>query len=213
MKTPPRDPVECAIPLCGVALAIAQARPQALRDALARCQAHCALSNLDVEEAILQGIPYSGFPGAVEALGLWHDLLEGKGTSVASTAPRSAPTRPAPNAEGNRTEGKKIFAEIYGELEGRVRAQLRRRHPVLEQWILEFAYTTVMGRGVLPLAVLEGLAVASLLGQRRRTPLHSHLRGALRNGWKLEQLSALLDELAPQCDEEMIRYARGLLVK
>ena len=74
MKMPPQDPVERAIPLCGVALAIAQARPQALQDALARCQAHSALSSRDVEEAILQGIPYSGFPGAVEALGLWHDL-------------------------------------------------------------------------------------------------------------------------------------------
>ena len=82
---------------------------------------------------------------------------------------------------------------------------------MLAQWILGFAYGTVMERGVLDLATIEGLAVASLVGQRRRAPLHSHLRGALRNGWSGPALRELLSRLEAESDPATIDFARAVI--
>ncbi|MHC4936048.1 MAG: carboxymuconolactone decarboxylase family protein [Planctomycetota bacterium] len=150
-----------------------------------------------IAELLLQGIPYSGFPGAVEALGALREL-----------APPFSPPEGAPPSE---EEIPPTFRAVYrGGAEG-VREALTTRHPVLAQWILGFAYGTVMERGVLNLATIEGLAVASLVGQRRRAPLHSHLRGALRNGWSGPALRELLSRLEAESDPATIDFARAVI--
>ena len=158
-----------------------------------------------IAEAILQGIPYSGFPGAVEALGALKDVCEarGVGREFRSRASRVAPSEETPPA----------FLAVYRHGSDAVRGALRDRHPDLERWILDFAYGEVMGRDRLSLEAMEGLAVASLLAQRRRTPLHSHLRGALRNGWTKGALADLLRGLESKADPETLAFARATLAR
>lgn len=189
-------------PLARLALAIADPAvgaaegafplPRAVEEALAASDAPT------VAEALLQGIPYSGFPGAVEALGLLH---ERDATPPRAPGPFEVEDPPA------------AFRAVYRDGTEAVRAALRDRHPDLERWILSFAYGTVMGRGLLELDILEGLAVASLVGQRRRAPLHSHLRGALRTGWSAEELTELLDALAPLADAGTVAFARKIIAR
>jgi len=194
-------------PLARLALAIADPAvgsadgvlplPRAVAEALT------AADGPTVAEAILQGIPYSGFPGAVEALGLLRD--RDPSPPHESVAPESVvPETSDPPA---------AFRAVYRDGTDAVRAALRARHPDLERWILSFAYGTVMGRGILGLDALEGLAVASLLGQRRRAPLHSHLRGALRNGWSEKELRDLVDDLAPLADPGTVAFAHAIIAR
>lgn len=186
--------------LCKVALAVGRSDPQALRRALVACQSHPALPLGDVEEALLQGIPFSGFPGAVEALGAWRALGGGVST-VEETPPPTA------------THGAAVFERVYGEVAPRVRLELAQRHPLLERWIIEFAYGRVMGRARFELALVEALGIASLLGQGRLAPLHSHLRGALRTGWSARELSSLLDALAEAAPAPALQEARRFLAR
>lgn len=188
--------------LAQLALVIAQARPDALETALQAC-AQQQVSPEAVDEAILQTIPYSGFPGAVEALGLWRRMRP-------SAAELQDPADP-PGPADEQDQGVAIFRRVYEDLADPVRSELTKRHPALERWVLGFAYGRVMGRGVLELGVLESLGVASLLGQRRHAPLHSHLRGALRNGWSRDELLRLLKHLAPLCDSDTLRFAKRIV--
>ena len=187
-------------PLARIALRIAD--PHAGAPAVAIADAlDAGIPAATVAEAILQGIPYSGFPGAVEALGALREV-----------APDFAATEPTPpNSPREEDTLPPAFIAVYRAGSESVRGALESRHPALARWILDFAYDTVMGRGILSLAELEGLAVASLIGQRRRTPLHSHLRGALRNGWSGADLAQLLDRLGDECDDETLRFAHAII--
>jgi len=190
-------------PLARLALAIADPRALAVDAALAAALAAGA-EPPRIAEAILQGIPYSGFPGAVEALGLLHDHVR-----FTPLAPRPGVTEDPADPAGLPA----AFRAVYRDGASAVRAALRERHPDLERWILGFAYGEVMGRGILSLAELEGLAVGSLVGQRRRTPLHSHLRGALRTGWSAGDLGTLLGTLAPEADAATLAFARAVVAR
>ncbi|MCA8961956.1 MAG: carboxymuconolactone decarboxylase family protein [Planctomycetes bacterium] len=174
--------------LCRVAWAIGRRDSTRLDAALDACAA--SESRCHVVEAILQGIPYSGFPSAIEALGRWSDRERAGGFAA------DRPVEVEGSDSERVTRGRQIFEAVYGRLTDRVLSTLRSRHPDLERWILGFAYGRVMGRGHLELADLEALGVASLLGQGLLAPLHSHLRGAHRMGWSKEDLRNLVRLLA-----------------
>ena len=188
--------------LCRVALAIGGARPNVLNEALQECHTSERVSPREVEECILQGIPYAGFPGAGEAFALWRQL-----------EPEACPP-PESNelsVSAAQSSADDNFNSVYGHVAEEVRGQLRNHHAQLEKWILGFAYGEVMGRGILPLRDLEALGVASLLGQGRRAQLHSHLRGALRCGWEPAELHMLLERLEPWCDAAIHEFACGIV--
>ncbi len=191
--------------LCEVALAVATPHRTRTDAALRACVGIAGLAPADVVEAVLQGIPYSGVPGAVEALTAWRRILEAEGR------PWPNPVAAIPSEDSCETAGSENFRAIYGEQAPRVRAELGRLHPDLEAWVIEFCYGRVMGRGRLPLRAVEALAVASLLGQERRMPLRSHLRGALRTGWDAASLRLLVERLAPNCSPEIVAFARSIL--
>ena len=155
-----------------------------------------ALENTETEkvaEVILQSIPYSGFPAAVEALGWLRDL------------------DPDSTMEAREDQSRNVFEEVYGGASEKVTNQLQRRHPDLKEWILGFAYGTVMGSGPLSSVELEILAVSSLLAQSRMTPFHSHLRGALRCGATRDDLNELLENLEDIAHPDSLSKARKLL--
>ena len=176
---------------CRLTFSLAAPERLSPRQALKR-----ALENTETEkvtEVILQSIPYSGFPAAVEALGWLRDL-----------SPDSA-------IEAREDQSRNVFEEVYGGASEKVADQLHRRQPDLKEWILGFAYGTVMGSGSLSSVELEILAVSSLLAQSRMTPFHSHLRGALRCGATKGDLSDLLKDLEDIAHPESLGKARELL--
>ncbi|MBT5739339.1 MAG: carboxymuconolactone decarboxylase family protein [Planctomycetes bacterium] len=178
---------------CHLSFALAAPERLAVETALSQSlQQHTAE---EVEETILQSIPYSGFPAAVEALGWLRERF-----------PTASSQRPTSSA---RTTG--LFDSVYGTARERVLESLRKRHPDLETWIEQFAYRTVMDSSWLDAAQIESLAVASLIGQGRMSPLHSHLRGALRTGVKASELKELLDSLEPLAHPEVLEASRELL--
>ncbi len=193
------EPTERLVLLCRVSLAVGAARPADLESALKLCQQSQQVTHSDVEECLLQGIPYSGFPGAGEGFSLWSQLQ-----SETSTAPGASPSSPPPQVP---LTGEAIFDSVYGSVSASVQDILRQQHPQLHRWVLDFAYGEVMGRGIFPLHELEALGVASLLGQKRRTQLHSHLRGALRCGWEPRPLKRLLESLSRWSDPDIQEFA------
>ncbi len=149
-----------------------------------------------VAETILQSIPYSGFPAAVEALGWLRESIPETDEMELRTA-----------------SSRDIFLEIYGDSADKVRSELSFRHADLEEWIREFAYGTVMATCPWDTSELEFLAISSLLAQARMTPFHSHLRGALSCGAIPEKLHDLLDHLQDVAQPEALDTARKLLTK
>ena len=192
--------------LAEIAYAIADPASPPAEEAIGRAHA-AGLSAASIAEAILQGIPYSGFPGAVEALGSLRSIARSSSEEPDSRRPRGEEN------PGANDETPPAFTAVYREGASAVRAALRERHPALERWIIEFAYGEVMGRDEFGMFELEGLAVASLIAQRRTTPLHSHLRGALRNGWSSENLNALVETLATDGDPATIAFAREIIAR
>ncbi len=180
------------LPCCRLSFALAAPERLDPRNALEKVLERCDLA--EVEETILQSIPYSGFPAAVEALG-W----------LREQHPDGASRLAAQEHEDS------FFAQVYGEGEAKVRASLQDRHPDLERWIIDFAYGTVMESSWFSSATIEALAVASLIGQGRLRPLHSHLRGALRTGHTQATLSSLLEALQDVADAEVLRAATKML--
>lgn len=174
-------------------LTFSLAAPERLDPRIALNQALATSEERIVLETILQSIPYSGFPGAVEALSWLREDIPDKG-------PRD-PHSPA----------RDVFEEVYGVAQEKVTLQLRRGHPDLEKWIRGFAYETVMKSSPWETVYLEYLAISSLLGQSRMTPFHSHLRGALRCGATQTELAGILDHLKDVAQPESWEKAQNIL--
>jgi 4-carboxymuconolactone decarboxylase len=124
-----------------------------------------------VEEALLQVVPYAGFPRALAAFAAARPALGATGPAV--EAPPSSWSADGPAA----------FGSVYGETSERVRAGLASLHPLLPAWTLEFAYGRVLARPALDLAVRELLAVSILTAMGRADDaLLGHMRAAVRLG-------------------------------
>ncbi len=122
-----------------------------------------------VEELLLQGVLFGGFPRTVDAF----QLLQRRWGPSEGAAALEAPPSGA---------GTALFDAIYAELAPAVRRELRELHPALAQWIDEHAYGAVLARGGLDAATRELAAVTALAASDCRRQLLSHARGAVRCG-------------------------------
>lgn len=199
--------------LARVAFAIARGEVAPVRSALEHCRTRLdgtpAATADSVREAILQTVPYSGFPGAIEAFAMWDGL----------GLPSSRRASPSKSLDEWRAQGSDTFVAVYGSVASRVLEQLAAYDSRLRDWILSFAYGQVMAGGALPLVAIEAIGVASLIGQSsdgdaRAAPLRSHLRGALRAGWTNDELRDWLDDRSRWCGaERAVEVARGILAE
>ncbi len=121
-----------------------------------------------VAEALLQVVPYAGFPRAIAAFRVAASKL--------ADVPRGVPAGPRPS-------GREVFEQVYGETAARVREGLERLDPALARWTEAFAYGEVLARPGLTLLEREILAVQILTAMGHLDdPLLGHLRAALRLG-------------------------------
>ena len=125
-----------------------------------------------VEEALLQSYLFLGFPAALTALMEWRNLT---GTRPA------AETDSADLSEWGR-RGENVCRTVYGRAYEKLRGNVRRVHPAMDDWMIAEGYGKVLARGGLDLGARELCIVAILAATGWEPQLHSHLRGALHAG-------------------------------
>ena len=149
-----------------VAAGDAETRIGAMRDARETS------SSVAVEEALLQSYLFLGFPAALTALSEWRDL----------TGTRPAPeTDSADPSEWGR-RGEAVCRTVYGRAYEKLRGNVRRVHPAMDEWMVREGYGKVLAREGLDLGTRELCIVAILAATGWEPQLHSHLRGALHAG-------------------------------
>ena len=183
-----------------VSAALAARDPAGLELALSAARA-AGVEGRRVEEALLQGYLFLGYPSALEALALWRAL------SGTEAAPALGPLDEDP--AGWPARGEEVCRRVYGGQYLRLRERVRALHPELEAWMVTEGYGKVLGRPGLELRVRE-LCIAALLavlGAPRQ--LHAHLRGALNTGASEEQVEEALARVLPRAGEGEARLARA----
>lgn len=144
------------------------------------------LEAVQVEEALLQSCLFLGFPASLDALERWRKV-----------GPPVAPLARDEDMSAWRARGLNVCRQVYGaQVEG-LRRNIASLHPDIAAWMVDDGYGKVLGRSGLELRHRELLIAAQLAVQDAPRQLHSHLRGALRNGATEQEVEEMLDEIAP----------------
>ena len=154
--------------LVGLSAALADGRTEIVDRALRRADA--VADAREVEEAILQSYLFLGYPTALNAFGRWRDITG-----------REAEAR-LPDEGSWQERGERVCVAVCGGQYEGLRANVRRLHPEMEQWMLEEGYGKVLGRPGLALGTRELCIVALLAVRDAPRQLYSHVRGALNVG-------------------------------
>jgi 4-carboxymuconolactone decarboxylase len=142
-----------------------------------------------VEEALLQSYLFIGFPGALQAIGVWRER-----TGLMAARPLGDELALA--REDRYERGEAVCRTVYGSAYDALQRNVQALHPELGAWMLEEGYGKVLGRGGLPLMVRELCIVGLLAAQAAPRQLYSHLRGARNAGATVEEVDAALDAIA-----------------
>jgi 4-carboxymuconolactone decarboxylase len=173
--------------------------PQALESALSALAPRLPGGGIDVlalEETLLQAVLFVGFPQALGAVGVWR-RVSGHTPRDPEGEQRGPRDESVPPREGWEVRGTRVCRAVYGpQFEG-LRANITALHPALDRWMLEDGYGRVLGRPGADLALRELAIVAILAVQDVPVQLHSHLRGALRQGVSFDTLERVLGLVEP----------------
>jgi 4-carboxymuconolactone decarboxylase len=146
-----------------------------------------------VEEVLLQSYLFVGFPGVLEAFSGWRERWPGEPVAAGSADGLEDGSADRDGEGGHASRGRRICRSVYGPAYERLRANVRRLHPDLDRWMIREGYGKVLGRPGLDLAARELCIVALLAAAGRGLQLHSHLRGAFRNGAGAARTRGALD--------------------
>jgi 4-carboxymuconolactone decarboxylase len=184
-----------------VALSAAVAGGDPARRRAALRTAHKAAPARAVEEALLQTYLFLGFPAALTVLAEWRDIS-------------GLPPAPEPDSQRGRDwepRGEAVCRTVYGRAYEKLRGNVRRVHPTMDDWMVREGYGKVLGRDGLDLGTREMCIVAMLAATMWEPQLHSHLRGALNAGCEPASVEDALEAgLALVPDEVWRRDARSL---
>lgn len=153
-----------------------------LREALRHAAA--AAPPEQVEEVLLQGYLFAGYPASLNALRVWREV-----------SGRSAGEPGAHDPETWRRRGAEVCATVYGGQYQRLRGNVAALHPDMERWMIEEGYGKVLGRPGLDLRTRELCIAALLVGMKAEPQLYSHLRGALNAGAAVADVEEMLREV------------------
>jgi len=143
-----------------------------------------------VEELILQCHLFAGFPRALNAMREWRRW-------------QPEPAARSTASAGNwRERGEATCAIVYGEMYERLRGNIRRLHPDLDDWMIVDGYGKVLSRPGLDLGRRELCIVAACAVSRQDRQLHSHLHGALNAGVAAAAVSEALDAIEDLLDRD-----------
>jgi 4-carboxymuconolactone decarboxylase len=183
--------------LVRLAAVVSAGTEQAITDAIARARG--TIPPVWVEELILQTYLFAGFPRALNAMRAWR---------------RIEPEPVAPDSVGSGSEwralGEETCETVYGEFYERLRANIRRLHPALDDWMIIEGYGKVLSRPGLDLARRELCIVAACAASMQDRQLHSHLHGALNAGVEPSVVVATIEAIADFLGEARSRSVRLL---
>jgi len=159
-------------------VAAARGREPSLKRAI-RSAVRVGVTPAQLDEALLQLIPFTGYARTINAFAVLQDLIP--------HVPRSRAGK-----GGLRRRGEALCRRIYGPVYGKMIERMRRFHPDLADWILEDGYGKVLSRPVLTTMERELLVVAVLATLNVPAQLKSHELGARRVGADEGQIRAML---------------------
>lgn len=162
-------------------------------------QALAQASAQEVEETILQSYLFLGYPTALQALGIFRELVPQPASIEASSDPAAWQER-----------GARVCATVYGGQYEKLRANIVQLHPDAEQWMLSEGYGKVLARPGLDLKTRELCIVALLAAQDAQQQLHSHLRGALNAGASLAEVEETVTAACVALPRERAQAARAV---
>lgn len=140
-----------------------------------------------LREAILQTMLFAGYPRAIHAFEVFDEVLKKRNARVPHRTDR-IPPRSSTRAFFRR-RGRELFRQVYRGDTDDVMDRISGFHPEFMDWILEDAYGQVLARPFMDLKTREIIAVASLVVLGLPRQLTPHMRGALRSGAKLREVS------------------------
>jgi 4-carboxymuconolactone decarboxylase len=184
-----------------LAAALAEGKIPVLRRRLVAAR-EAGVPDIWIEELLLQSMLIVGYPLALVAFGVWHEVAGRKDDDGAAEALAHE------DWESWAERGAKVCAEVYGRAYHKLLVNLRSLHPALEDLVLVDAYGKVIGRPGLDLKRRELCTVAAIavLGTARQ--LHSHLRGARNTGATPAEVEAVLALIDEDLDPEHRQRAR-----
>jgi len=183
--------------LVRLAVVVSAGTEQAVADSIARARG--TIPEVWVEELILQTYLFAGFPRALNAMRAWR---------------RVAPDAVAPESTGNvsiwRELGEATCETVYGDMYDRLRENIRRLHPALDDWMITEGYGKVLSRPALDLGRRELCIVAACAASLQDRQLHSHLHGALNAGVEPTVVDAAIEAIADLLGDARSRSVRLL---
>ena len=172
------------VALVRIAMSIARGDDQAMRDHM-RAAREARVPALAIEELLLQSLLNVGYPLALAAFGVWHE--------VAGSAPPDGGESLLHGEHGRwARRGEQLCAQVYGRTYHKLLVNLRTLHPALEALVVVDAYGKILSRPGLDDARRELCTLAAITMLQTPRQLHAHLRGALNLGWKKEDVDAVL---------------------
>ena len=156
--------------LLAFAAAMAAGRIGAARRALEAAR-RSGVRRVAAEETALMLVLHAGYPAALEAARLLNQTWPGHARRTREGGPRDW-----------RRRGAALCARVYGPSFAKLERNVVALHPDLAVWMIEQGYGRVLGRGGLPAAARERIAVAVLAATGWERQLVSHLLGAVRLG-------------------------------
>jgi 4-carboxymuconolactone decarboxylase len=175
--------------LVRLAAAVAQGFEPELRERVS----HVFVSKVPVEwirEMLLQSVLMVGYPRALVGFAVWEELSQGTDRAVDEDSSYD-------NVPEWLCRGEEICTQVYGENYSKLRENVQRLHPALDQWMVTEGYGRTIGRPGLDLLRRELCIIAQTAVLETPRQLHSHLRGALNVGATPAQIEAVLSVVNP----------------
>lgn len=160
-----------------------------------------------IGEVLLEAHLFAGFPRAINGLGIFAGILEGRGWALRAFQD----AEPIRSGRDRRRRGKKLFRAIYGKNTTPVLNSLHSLHPLYDRWILEDAYGRVLSRPFLPGVTRELCAVAALTVTGVPKQLKSHIVGAINLGASPGEIKAIVQAMEPLADQHRMESAHAIL--
>lgn len=137
-----------------------------LREWMPECQS--VLSQVEIEEAVLQTMLFAGFPKTIEALKVLREYF---------------PAPVEPKQVSNHTKaGEATSKKVYGVHHSRLKEVMDELHPDLTRWMIEDGYGRVLSRPGLNLQKREIGVITSLMASGMINQFRAHVRGAVNTG-------------------------------
>ena len=188
---------------------ITGASEESVRAGLAECGG-ALVPEVWVEELILQSYLFAGFPRALNAAREWRKGEGGERRAKGDSAKGDSAKGDLAKDDGRgvrdvaesyaalydwRLRGEETCATVYGGMYEKLRGNIRRLHPRLDDWMIVEGYGKVLSREGLDLPRRELCIVAACVAAQQDRQLHSHLHGSLNAGASAEAVSATLGAL------------------